>query len=79
MRNNEDIVPLVEPCKVFRELGPKAASLLSQAPVAQVGPGPIPTLYEQEWARPVLDEWAQASHVIRAVKHVIESKKKAGR
>jgi len=78
-RNNEDMVPLVEPCKVFRELGPKAASLLAQAPVAQLGPGPIPTLYEQDWARPVLDQWAQASDVNRAVKQAIESKKKARR
>lgn len=78
-RNTEDVVPLVEPCKVFRDLGPKAASLLAQAPLAQVGPGVAPTLYEQEWARPVLDSWLQAADLPQSVRQYIQSKKRTGR
>lgn len=78
-RNTEDIVALVEPCKVFRELGPKAASLLAQAPVAEVGPGLIPTLYEQEWARSVVDKWELAADVQSKVCQAIQGRKKAAR
>lgn len=56
-RAGEDVVLLIEACKVFPELGATAASLLTEAPIAEVGPGIIPQLYAQTWARPVLDHW----------------------
>jgi hypothetical protein len=78
-RQNEDVVPLVEPCRVFPELAAKACSLLAQAPIAEIGPGLIPYLYEQAWARPVLDKWEEHIQLQRPTKNAIQAKKKAGR
>lgn len=76
-RQNEDVVLLVEPCRVFPELAAKAASLLAQAPVADIGPGIIPYLYEQAWARPVLDKWEEHPLLQKSTKNAIQAKKRA--
>lgn len=73
----EDVVPLVEPCKVFPALGAKAGSLLGQAPVNAVGPGIIPSLYEQIWARPILDKWVADPALPTPAKNAILAKKGA--
>jgi len=78
-RQNEDVLPLVEPCKVFPELAGKASSLLMQAPIAEIGPGIVPYLYEQAWARPVLDNWEGHPQLQKLTKNAIQAKKKAGR
>ncbi len=78
-RVGEDVVPLIEPCKVFPELGVKAASLLEQAPVAEVGPGIIPQLYEQSWARTVLEKWNDTPSLSKTTKSAIQQAKKGGR
>ncbi|MDI1270499.1 MAG: P-loop NTPase fold protein [Polaromonas sp.] len=75
-RQFEDVVPLVEPCKIFPELGAKAASLLSQAPLGDVGPGIVPTLYAQIWARPVLDKWEESPALAKPVKNAIQQAKR---
>ncbi|QNK65825.1 P-loop NTPase fold protein [Variovorax sp. PAMC26660] len=74
-RQVADIVLLVELCKVFPELSAKASSLLSQAPVGSIGPGIIPLLHAQVWARPILDTWADATGVAQPVKKAILAKK----
>lgn len=76
-RAGEDVVPLIEPCKVFSQLSAKAAALLSEAPVADIGPGIIPLLYTQTWARPVLDKWELAPLVDKTAKVAIQRAKKA--
>lgn len=78
-RAGEDIVLLIEPCKVFSQLGPKAASLLGEAPVADVGPGIIPQLYAQTWARPVIDKWALSASAIKTTKTAIQQAQKANK
>jgi predicted KAP-like P-loop ATPase len=78
-RKGEDVVTLIEPCKVFSALGVKAASLLSQVPIKEVGPGMIPSLAHQEWARPVLTEWLQSSGLNAGVKGAIKDALKDGR
>jgi predicted KAP-like P-loop ATPase len=72
----EDVVTLIEPCKVFPELVSQASELLKTAPVAKIGPGIIPSLYEQSWARPILDEWEGSSHLDKTAKNAIQAKKK---
>jgi predicted KAP-like P-loop ATPase len=72
-RRNEDIVMLVECCKVFPLLGKKAASLLEQAPLKHVGPGIIPTLGAQQWAREVLDRWKDLNELSKQTKNAIEN------
>lgn len=76
-RAGEDVVPLIEPCKVFSQLGAKAAALLSEAPLTDIGPGIIPLLYAQTWARPVLDKWELAPLVDKTAKVAIQRAKKA--
>ena len=75
-RSAEDVVPLIEPCKVYPELGAQAAALLAEAPIPKIGPGIIPQLYEQSWARPILDEWEANSLIDKTVKNAIQAKKK---
>ena len=78
-RQVEDVVPLLEPCKVFPELNAKAAILLAQAPVKDVGPGVVPLLYEQPWTRTTLESWLESPDASRRVKQAIEQAKKGAR
>lgn len=75
-RSNGEIVMLIECCKVFPELGKKAASLLEQAPLKQVGPGIIPTLGAQAWAREVLERWKDLNELPKNTKAAIENLRK---
>lgn len=74
-KRGEDIVILVESCKVFADLSTDAAKLLSQAPQGEIGPGIIPTLKEQTWSQSVLDTWEKSPDVIATVKNAIKAKK----
>ncbi len=78
-RAGKDLVPLLEIAKVFPELGAKAGSLLGQAPVKEVGPGIIPSLYEQAWARPTLDQWLVSADASKPVKNAIDQAKRGAR
>ena len=49
---------------------------LAEAPIPKIGPGIIPQLYEQSWARPILDEWEANSLIDKTVKNAIQAKKK---
>lgn len=75
-RAGEDVVVLIEPCKVFPELGAQAAKFLAEAPVGQVGPGVIPLLNEQGWAHAVLDRWESDTDINQRTKTAIQQKKK---
>lgn len=74
-RSADDLIPL-EPAKVFQQLGVKAAVLIAKAPVNAVGPGIVPALYAQTWARPVLDKWLENPSLDAKTKKAIEAKKK---
>jgi hypothetical protein len=78
-RQLEDVLPLLELSKVFPELGAKAAALLGQAPIKEVGPGLVPLLYQQAWARPVLEQWHVAADASRQVKNAIQQAKTGAR
>lgn len=78
-RQTEDVVSLLEISKIFPDLGAKAAALLAQAPIKEVGPGLVPLLYEQTWARPVLDQWHVSGDASRPVKQAIEQARKGAR
>lgn len=78
-RQVEDVVPLLELSKVFPVLGAKASALLGQAPIKEVGPGLVPLLHEQAWARPVLDQWHASADASRPVKQAIEQARKGAR
>tara|TARA_Y100001951_G_C11296641_1_gene276171 strand:+ start:1711 stop:3582 length:1872 start_codon:yes stop_codon:yes gene_type:complete len=70
-KRNDEILMLIECCKAFPALGRKAASLLDQAPLKQVGPGIIPTLGAQAWAREVLERWKDLNELTKATKNAI--------
>lgn len=71
-KRSDEIVMLVECCKVFPSLGRKAASLLDQAPLKLVGPGLIPTLGAQQWGREVLERWKDLNELPKPTKRAIE-------
>jgi predicted KAP-like P-loop ATPase len=71
-QKGEDVIALIEPCKVFPALGAKAASLLSQAPLKDVGPGIVPSLSKQSWARPVLTNWLASEGLNARTKRAVE-------
>lgn len=78
-RSNEDVVPLIEPCKVYPELAAQATALLTEAPVGKVGPGVVPVLYSQMWARPTLDKWEADPAIEKPTKTAIQLAKRGGR
>lgn len=71
-KRNDEILMLIECCKAFPELGRKAASLLDQAPLKQVGPGIVPTLGAHAWAREVLERWKGLNELSAPTKRAIE-------
>ncbi|WP_031569319.1 KAP family P-loop NTPase fold protein [Rheinheimera texasensis] len=72
-KRSEDILMLIECCKVFPLLGKKAASLLEQAPLKLVGPGIVPMLGAQQWAREVLERWKDLNELSKPTKKAIEN------
>lgn len=71
----QDMLVLIEPCRVFRDLGAKASALLVQAPVKELGPGVIPPLYSEEWARPILERWLADTNVSQPTRRAINAAK----
>lgn len=78
-RSREDVVPLIEPCKVYPELSAQAAALLAEAPVAKIGPGVIPLLYAQAWTRAIVDQWEADLSVEKSTKAAILQAKSGAR
>ncbi|WP_347555636.1 P-loop NTPase fold protein [Robbsia sp. KACC 23696] len=68
----EDVLMLIETCKVFQQHSVKAKELLLTAPVAQIGAGIIPELQAQPWAKDVLDKWSADGGLDPKVKRAIE-------
>lgn len=74
----KDVFMLIEVCKTFPELGKKAALLLNQAPLKDIGPGIIPPLSRQPWATETLKSWQDVNEVQKATKNAISSPVKKG-
>lgn len=70
---NVEMIILIEPCKVHPSLGKRASGLLSLAPVDALGPGIIPALATQSWAKDVLQSWIGNSSIQRNTKRAIEA------
>lgn len=67
----EEVTMLVEVCKVFPLVGPRAASLLAQAPCASLAPSLIPRLIQYPWTKDVIAKWAADAHTPPQVKRAI--------
>ncbi|MFD0709334.1 NTPase KAP [Photorhabdus luminescens] len=70
-KSYKDIVMLIECCKVYKEIGNKAVSLLDQAPLKLIGPGLIPTLGAQPWAQQLLERWKDLNELPKTTKKAI--------
>lgn len=68
-----EMIILVEPCKVHPSLGKRASGLLSLAPINAIGPGIIPVLATQPWAKEVLKSWVEDSAIRGSTKRAIEA------
>lgn len=79
-RKAEDVIPLIEPCKVYPVLSEIAASLLSEAPEKEIGPGIIPVLYICDWTHPIINKWSESSSSCnQQVKNAIQRAKKGNK
>ncbi|ENH94010.1 Phage T7 exclusion protein [Pseudomonas aeruginosa PA45] len=72
-KGKAEVVMLIEPCKVHPTIGKRAATLLEQAPVKQIGPGIIPPLTSQPWATEVLKSWWENSELSKSARNAIGS------
>lgn len=70
---NAEMVILIEPCKVYPELGRRAAGLLRLAPPKALGPGIMPLLANQPWAVDILKSWKDEPEIGKSAKRAIES------
>lgn len=68
-----EMIILIEPCKVHPSLGKRASGLLSIAPINLLGPGIIPALAAQPWAKEVLKSWVKDSAILGSTKRAIEA------
>ncbi|QLL86665.1 NTPase KAP [Aeromonas caviae] len=68
-----EMIILIEPCKVHPSLGKRAAGLLSLAPINALGPGIMPGLATQPWAKEVLKLWIEDSTIRGSTKRAIEA------
>lgn len=67
---------LVEVCRIHSSAGPRAAALVSQAPVTQLAPGLVSALASCEWAKEVLTKWENDEQTPQLVKRAITSARK---
>lgn len=74
----KEVFMLIEVCKTFPELGKKAALLLNQGPLKDIGPGIIPPLSRQSWATETLNSWHEANEVQKATRNAINAPLKKG-
>jgi predicted KAP-like P-loop ATPase len=74
---SEAVLMLTEVCNVFPGAGPRAAALLVEAPVAQLGPGLVQGVVSASWAREVVDGWQANSQTSGAAKRAISAARKA--
>lgn len=72
----EEVMMLVEVCNNFPSVGPRAASLLMQAPCASLGPSLAPRLVKLTWTRDVISKWVADANTPPAVKRAIEAERK---
>jgi hypothetical protein len=74
---SEAVLMLTEVCNVFPGAGPRAAALLVEAPVAQLGPGLVQGVVSASWAREVVDGWQANNQTSGAAKRAISAARKA--
>ena len=72
----EEVLMLVEVCRIHSSAGPRAAALVSQAPVAQLAPGLVSALASCEWAKETLTKWENDEQTPQSVKRAITSARK---
>lgn len=74
---SDEVRMLVEVCQIFPSAGPRAISLLNQAPVTRLGAGFVQMLVELDWAKDLLSRWAADSQTPPQIKKIITSVRKS--
>lgn len=69
----EEVLMLTEVSRVYPNVGPRAAALVSQAPVSQLTPGLVSALTECDWATDILLQWERDEKTPKSVKRAIEN------
>jgi hypothetical protein len=76
----EDVMMLVEVCKVHPAAVPKAESFLRTARISRIAPALAPQLLGAAWAAPVIKDWLASSELSALTKNAFTQAKnpKAG-
>ena len=72
----EEVLMLVEVSRVHPSAGARAAALVSQAPITQLGPGLVSALTDCDWMTDVLSKWERDDQTPQQVKRAIENARK---
>lgn len=75
-QKHEEILMLTEVCRIHPTAGPRAAALVSQAPVAQLAPGLVSALTDCDWAGDILEKWMNDGETPEPVKKAIANARK---
>lgn len=71
----EELLVLIEVCRIFPNAGPRAAALLAEAPPTQLGPGLVYQLKAFPWAAESLRKWLADPTTPQHIKKVIEQER----
>jgi predicted KAP-like P-loop ATPase len=75
-QKHEEILMLTEVCRIHPSAGPRAAALISQAPIVQLAPGFVSALTDCDWARDILHKWMNDGETPEPVKKAIANARK---
>jgi len=75
-QKHEEILMLTEVCRIHPSAGPRAAALITQAPITQLAPGFVSALTDCDWARDILDKWMSDGETPEPVKKAIANARK---
>ena len=75
-QKHEEVLMLTEVCRIHSAAGPRAAALISQAPVAKLAPGLVSALTDCEWAKDILEKWMNNGDTPELVKKAIANARK---
>ncbi|WP_256576553.1 hypothetical protein [Pseudomonas sp. Irchel 3E20] len=70
-KSKDELIMLIEPCRVYPALGKRAAALIRLAPAKMLGPGFIPLLGAEQWANETLTAWLDDPSVGKPTKNAI--------
>lgn len=73
-KKSDEVLMLIEVCKIYPAAGARAAALVSQAPVSQITPSFAAALFDCKWAASALAKWAEDEQIPSTTKRAIAAR-----